>query len=115
MGAPVMWTPSLQEMSDFVAAAEQYMADYVIIECNAEAINRGIFNNLEFDYKVLTLFEETDNQHMDADKYFKTKLNFFTINPCKSILNKSPNSLTPTGAAKEFIGSFSFHLPKQFN
>ena len=43
--------------------------------------------NLEFDYKVLTLFEETDNQHMDADKYFKTKLNFFTINPCKSILN----------------------------
>ena len=86
-GEPVMWTATLEEMSDFVAAAEQYMADYVIIECNAEAINRGIFNNLEFDYKVLTLFEETDNQHMDADKYFKTKLNFFTINPCKSILN----------------------------
>lgn len=86
-GEPVMWTPTLEEMSDFVAAAEQYMADYVIIECNAEAVNKGIFDKLEFDYKVLTLFEETDNQHMDADKYFKTKLKFFTNNPCKSILN----------------------------
>ena len=83
----VMWNTTKQEMSDFVAAAEQYMADYIIIECNSEAILKGVYDELEFDYKVLTLFEETDNEHMDSDKYLNTKLHFFRTNPCKSILN----------------------------
>lgn len=83
----VMWNTTKQEMSDFIAAAEQYMADYVIIECNSEAILKGVYDELEFDYKVLTLFEETDNEHMDSDKYLNTKLHFFNTNPCRSILN----------------------------
>ena len=61
--------------------------DYIIIECNDTAIERGVFDNLQFDYKILTSFKNHFNPHMQENQYLNNKLRFFKNKPCKTLLN----------------------------
>ena len=75
-----------KQLAYILDAASMWGAQYIILECQETAIARGVYNDLTFDYKILTGFKQKHNVHWDADTYLQTKLSFFD-NTTPTILN----------------------------
>ena len=78
---------TLEGLATFLYICHMDAPDYIIIECNDTAIERGVFDNLQFDYKILTSFKNHFNPHMQENQYLNNKLRFFKNKPCKTLLN----------------------------
>lgn len=74
------------QLSYILDAASQWGVQYIILECQETAIARGVYDDLTFDYKVLTGFKQKYNVHWSEDAYLQTKLHFFD-NVTPTILN----------------------------
>ena len=74
------------QLSYILDAASQWGVQYIILECQETAIARGVYDDLTFDYKVLTGFKQKYNVHWSEDAYLQTKLRFFD-NTTPTILN----------------------------
>lgn len=78
---------TLEGLATFLYICHMDAPDYIIIECNDTAIESGVFDNLQFDYKILTNFRNHFNPHMQENQYLNNKLRFFKNKPCKTLLN----------------------------
>lgn len=78
---------TLEGLATFLYICHMDSPDYIIIECNDEAIEKGVFDNLQFDYKILVGFKNCFNPHMQEAQYLNNKLTFFRNKPCKTLLN----------------------------
>ena len=61
--------------------------DYIIIEVNENSLRDGVYDNLQFDYKVITNLNVNFNQHSENNEYYSLKYNFIKSQDCCKIIN----------------------------
>lgn len=57
--------------------AVAYEAEYIILECWSESLGAGVFDNIPFDIKAMSMFYSLNGNHTDADTVWQKKLRFF--------------------------------------
>ena len=62
--------------------------DFLIIEIGEDNFLRGVYDNITFDYKVLTSFKDGYNQHRSKEQYLNIKTSFFNKPEGITIINK---------------------------
>lgn len=70
-----------KEVANLLYQAQQYEAEFVVLEINERSICSGALDDLKFSLKVLTSFKNNSNRHMDLEHYKNTKLSFFDSTP----------------------------------
>lgn len=82
------WNNHLREKGEL----EYYLyqsknCDYIIIEVNENSLRDGVYDNLQFDYKVITNLNVNFNQHSENNEYYSLKYNFIKSQDCCKIIN----------------------------
>ena len=62
--------------------------DFLIIEIGEDNLLRGVYDNITFDYKVLTAFKDGYNPHRSKEQYLNIKTTFFNKPEGITIINK---------------------------
>lgn len=75
------------ELLNIINECKTYEAEYLILECWEESINRGIYKNIPFDLKVLTSFAANTVDEGIRNRYFNNKLDFLASNNTPVIIN----------------------------
>lgn len=77
---------SAAELWEYLQSAYDEEADFVILECNAQAIINHVFDTVEFDCKILTTFYNNVEMHMDPQQYLNAKVSFMN-DLCLKVIN----------------------------
>lgn len=86
----INWSNQLkQEKSADYYVYQARGADFLIIEIHEESLKKGLYNNVEFDCKVLVNFEEGFNIHREQKQYGQLKKDFFNTGSCIRVINKN--------------------------
>ncbi len=74
---------------DILEEAESYNSDYIVLEVNESAIEKGIIDDIEFDVKALTnIIPDCNLERYDSDYYVRLKESFFknTNDKCVDVI-----------------------------
>ena len=81
--------------------------DFLIIEIGEDNLLRGVYDNITFDYKVLTAFKDGYNLHRSKEQYLNIKTAFFNKPEGITIINKDIDNYNSFTVEDSIIFSYN--------
>lgn len=83
----------LNSLATFLWICSKDKPNYIIIECHDNNLLNGVFDKLQFDYKLLVNFKYGFNKHLKSADYLQVKKTFISNLPCPTLINADCDNL----------------------